>query len=523
MCLILKYFKLVSFLVITLLSKNILATSYYVKPDGNDGADGKSHAAAWKTIGKVNAHAFKTGDDVYFLAGGSWKLERLVIDWSGAATNRVIVGAYYMFNGQETPGVPSGTGKPRIIGSYTGKCPGEIGSCIDTSTAVPAGVWTGLVGISGNYVTLRNMRVQNSAGRGIVVNNDYSYAILENNEVYYTAANSTLFNRGSSHNILRNNDTSYCAMGWKHGDWKKIANHWPTCNSAVRSNYNIFEGNYVHESYGEGIVMLKDAQYNIIRGNKIVAVRSANIYLDNSSNNIVENNILIGDRDGEFTHGRSRADGHRYGGGIAVRVEGYKRTSDAVNNVVRNNILVRTGPCLSMGLIKKAKKSKSKIGVKFIHNTCVEPRSYISLLSKSRAYANTLIANNIFVGSPQGETSCKIRPNANVLLVHNHWSEKQIDKRCKEEVGGIIGDPKLSRVDWANVGIRFIPDIGDFVLGPGSSAHKAGKNIQDNTYNGQFLQAGQLVTKCGNSHPGGSYDFTCRQRSNPPDIGAISK
>ncbi len=516
-----KYLKLASFLVIVLLGKSVLAATYYVKPGGSDSADGKSHATAWKTIGKVNSHSFKTGDDVYFLAGGSWKLEKLQIDWSGTATNRVIVGAYFMNNsGNETPGVPSGTGKPRIIGSYTGKCPGTVvGSCIDVKSAVPSGVWTGLVGISGNYVTLRNMRVQNSAGRGIVVNNDYSYAILENNEVYYTAANSTIFNRGSSHNIFRNNDTSYCAMGWRHGDWKKIAKHWPTCNSAVTSNYNIFEGNYVHESYGEGIVMLKDAQYNIIRDNKIVAVRSANIYLDNSSNNIVENNIMVGDRDGEFTHGKA-ADGHKYGGGLTIRVEGYNNATDAVNNIVRNNLLVRSGGIV-MSIFENAKVQGRKVGGKIFNNTLIETRKYLALNEGSEFYGPTEIANNIFFGAPLADGACTITPTG-INVHHNHWSHVQKNAKCNDGSGDIVGNPKLSRTDWKAVGVGKIPKPNDFKPKADSSVIGQASKQTAQVFTKGFSHSVNLTGNCTLDLTEVSQDFFCGSRIAQNDMGAIN-
>ena len=155
-----KYFNAITFILFNVIASNAMATTYYVKPDGNDNASGKTHLTAWKSINKVNSYKFQTGDDVYFFAGGSWKLQKLAINWNGTSSNRAIVGAYYMNNGKETIGLPAQNKKPRIIGSYVGKCSGTAGSCIANSKAVPSNAYSGLVVIGANYVTLQDMRIK---------------------------------------------------------------------------------------------------------------------------------------------------------------------------------------------------------------------------------------------------------------------------------------------------------------------------------------------------------------------------
>jgi uncharacterized repeat protein (TIGR02543 family) len=71
-----------------------LATDYYVDSGGgNDGNSGLSAAAAWKTIGKVNASSFAAGDRVLLKRGQVWR-EQLVIPSSGISGQPVIFGAY---------------------------------------------------------------------------------------------------------------------------------------------------------------------------------------------------------------------------------------------------------------------------------------------------------------------------------------------------------------------------------------------------------------------------------------------
>lgn len=71
-----------------------LAATYYVKPGGNDLADGLSDATAWASIAKVNATALSAGSQVLFKAGGVYNDATLVPSGSGTSANRIIYGAY---------------------------------------------------------------------------------------------------------------------------------------------------------------------------------------------------------------------------------------------------------------------------------------------------------------------------------------------------------------------------------------------------------------------------------------------
>jgi len=501
-------------------STNLFATTYYVKTNGNDAADGLSHATAWKTIKKVNSFSFETGDDVYFLSGLKWQMEALTVDWNGTAANRTIVGSYFMKNGKETIGVSAGKNRPTLYGSYTGACSGTAGSCINIPKAVPPRAYGGMITIAADYVTIENLGVQNSAGRGIVLNNKNHHATLDNNKIYYTAGNSVIFSRNSSYNIMKNNDTSLCAVGWKNGDWVAVSKTWPTCNSAVLSHHNIFENNYIHESYGEGIVLLENSHSSIVRNNTIAAVRSANIYLDNGNNNIVENNIIIGDRDGEFARG-ALADGHRYGGGISVKVESYPKMYDSTNNIVRNNIMVRSLGLL-MGLEADAEAAGKKIGVKFLNNTLVETGFYVQLNDGAEFYDNgTEIANNVFHGSPQTDTACKITPSSRVTIHHNHWTVAPSHVNCVDSIGGIVGDPRLNRTNWDAVSANNIPGVDDFKLKQDSTAIGAGKIQSTKITLTNFDHINKLSGNCDFDFTESSIDFNCGVRTSNTDMGAL--
>ena len=78
-----------------LVAATLQATTYYVSPSGNDGANGTSTGSAWKTITRVNqaTYGFQPGDRVLFQRGGTWRGE-LIMGSSGSAALPITVGAY---------------------------------------------------------------------------------------------------------------------------------------------------------------------------------------------------------------------------------------------------------------------------------------------------------------------------------------------------------------------------------------------------------------------------------------------
>nr|MBA3819566.1 hypothetical protein [Deltaproteobacteria bacterium] len=67
--------------------------TYYVAPTGNDAADGRSPATAWRTTAKANAAPLAAGDRLLFERGGGFG-GGLVVAKSGTSTAPITVGAY---------------------------------------------------------------------------------------------------------------------------------------------------------------------------------------------------------------------------------------------------------------------------------------------------------------------------------------------------------------------------------------------------------------------------------------------
>ena len=79
--------------VLFVLSNYAFAATYYVENSGNNNADGKTEATAWKTLDKVNASTFSPGDKILFKKGNIWH-GRLKVSNSGSAGNPIVYSAY---------------------------------------------------------------------------------------------------------------------------------------------------------------------------------------------------------------------------------------------------------------------------------------------------------------------------------------------------------------------------------------------------------------------------------------------
>ena len=88
------------------------ATTYYIRSDGSDAADGISDFTAWATTARVsNAMSiFKPGDSILFKRGDTWTNSVINIGTAGISGNNITIGAY-------------GTGSKPIISGPANRAP----------------------------------------------------------------------------------------------------------------------------------------------------------------------------------------------------------------------------------------------------------------------------------------------------------------------------------------------------------------------------------------------------------------
>lgn len=132
-------------------------TTYYVSTGGNDNNDGLSSGTAWATIAKVNAETFVAGDTILFERSGHWQTQKLNFTSSGVSGNPITIDAY----GSGDPPTFDGGGN-FAAGDPLNPAPGPWPQ---------KGSWQPIE-LHGNWITLKNVRVQESNFAGIDVFGD---------------------------------------------------------------------------------------------------------------------------------------------------------------------------------------------------------------------------------------------------------------------------------------------------------------------------------------------------------------
>jgi len=462
-----RYKILTTIFLIVLSTTSAYAQSYYVKNGGDDNADGLSDATAWATIFKVNRHPFNVGDDVYFKVGSRWDRQNIQINWSGTAEDRAVIGAYHMSAGKEVVGVPSGFSKPTLVGDY--KNATNIGNS-------PNQIYLGLITvIKGSYVTIQNFDVKDSSAFGITIGGGGNvHNIIENNEVDHTVGASYFFYSGSDYVIVRNNVASRC--NWSKADGIMPYHNHPPCMGLQGSNYGLIENNSLHDLYGEGIDLLQNANFNIVRENLIAHANNPHIYIDNAANNIIENNIILG---------KGVYNDFGVGPGIASTVESQpaKMYSNS-NNIIRNNIIAGVSHCIFADIWKEPIAAGKTSSGKIIGNTCVNSNYGVYFTESSSKFLNWEIANNIFWDINKDIDGCAIPKDPDITLHHNSWPMAPSNVDCNGE-GDVNGDPKL-RAELDEIrAFSYInkPTVNDFEPQPGSIAEDAGNAMAYAAFN----------------------------------------
>ena len=284
-------------LAILLIPSLCFGANFYVDPtyNGANGSGNGSYSRPWTTIDQVNNYSFSTSDDLYFRAGTRLYMKnRLRINWSGKANNRVVVGAFY---GENKFGL-GGKARPILDGLK--------------NTVPTKGSYSGLIearDIAG-YVTIKDLEIRDSGGAGIRLGNNSSATSFKN--TYCTISNCTItrpWRRGievarSSYNLIENNKISYPSYGQNKPDRIMGAGIEITgMNNESLTQNNVVRGNTVHGGSAEGIGLYQRARYNIVENNIVYDCRTYHIYLDKTKNNTVRNNLVYSTAGGDTGSG----------------------------------------------------------------------------------------------------------------------------------------------------------------------------------------------------------------------------
>ena len=507
---------------------------------------GGTFSNPWRTVSKVNDCVNTTGGDVYFKSGSVFT-QTLTIDWTGTSSNGVVVGCYF-----ERAGLPFectlDLPKPIFRGTYTSSCRNPTFTCdVNNSNARPTSEYSPMILRIKDmqYVTVRNMRIESSAGEGIQftdgnpnVGMTPSYGIMEHNEVVEAYGTGLNYNNAANntYGIIRDNYVDQTSLKYVDSG----ATPWPPClfvNGRAGPNATqkvLVEGNRVNNCGGESIGILR-VHNNIIRRNIVSNSRRVQTYLDNAKKNVVEQNQYYGLGAYGATNDAGQA--------TATTSEPYgpeSIMSDSIDNMWRNNIMANylldgldahmTTTSTIPGQPGNPAQLGYQTGAWYYGNSLFSDRRVI------RSY-NLTINNNVdelrySTNLFQGTGGCSVQTNAPPVVSYdrNQWENlpSQTDCRGTNLVQASAGVTYNWRaIDGDNVPADpsvFTPAAGTSGLDAGDPALLTADCLNINDYGQAYWSinrgrppAEALWEKCM------AMDFFEKTRSSPPDIGAIER
>lgn len=456
-----------------------MATTYYVKSDGDDARDGLTDATAWRTLGRVNSTVSGTSDDVMLKSRSVFHQQTLIIDWSGTASDRVVVGCYYLdpanANRETRCDQGSRAGNvvlPEINGTLEAACRSAASCRYDVSGAVPRSQYDGLVRVSRSHVTVQDLALRDSAGRGVTAdgrsNEADSGAIssltLQRLDIMHTGFSPIVLEHNIRFAVVRDSVIRY--YNWCERNHRGDAviscrqgGPWPGGVALVRSkpSYSLIENNTIYNGAGEGINCAL-CSHVIIRGNRVGNTHSATIYVDHGNHTIIENNVIWGNPD----NGNAFYRGGVSFEGIGVAMEDYalsdSRAGAGSDNLIRNNLIVGHNHCIRSGAMPRSADAGYRLGARVYGNTCAGQVGD-AVIRMNQSAANTGawdVRNNILYG-PQAGAMCQVPASGSILFNNNLWAQRPASGVCRG-AGDVHGDPgfpvrvtDLANADWTRV------------------------------------------------------------------------
>ncbi len=456
------------------------AATYYVRNGGSDSADGRSHATAWATLGKVNGFKFATGD-VVLLHEGHRFVGQVTIDWAGTAAGRAVLGAYYLDGSKAVRG-------------YRAARP-----IIDGEDRIPSGRYDGLVNVVTAYSRVENLRIEDSEGRGIDINNGSDAEII-GNAIYNTYGASVHVQR-SHRTRVESNFATGAGIGWKQN-----GGPWGATLESVQSNYVIFRDNVVSEVYGEGINTHSASQYTLIERNSLFGVRAVGIYSDGAPDTTIRRNIVVGTANSAYWRSSNSV-----GAGIALNNERYhypvgggsQSTSVQTKRArVYNNLVAYT----SAGIAIWGELAESSFdGTLIYNNTLVDNNTQLAVQGKPKPGSKFI--NNVLLSLSSGTQDIDANTLKGMVARSNYFSRGNPGGDFTHTGNRFTGLSLVKMSGWRAVTARDQITWRDFVLARGSAGIGAGDDEPRRT------------TDATNNYV---LDHNAAAHSSPMDLGGLT-
>lgn len=265
--------------------------AYYVSTSGSDSNPGTS-SRPWRTITKAVSIA-KAGETVY-VRGGTYS-EQVNLYKSGAAS------------------------APITFQAYPNETPVISGNSLSMAT------WSALVKITGSYITFSGFEVSYSSYIGVIVTGTHD--TVDRVYAHHNKQNGILL--AGDYNTAQNNRVWRNALSNEYAQ----AGSWATGLSAARdadgvTDYATIRNNTVWENWGEGISSY-EANGTVIDGNVTHDNFTTNIYISDSTNVLVQDNLVYNDPS-SYVYGK--------GANVGIMMGDETYTPASANIKIINNI-----------------------------------------------------------------------------------------------------------------------------------------------------------------------------------------
>jgi len=414
---------------------------FFVSPSGSDTNPG-TLLLPWKTIGKASIMVIP--GDTIIIRGGIYN-EEVSFQTSGTESN------------------------PISIMAYLGENP-----IIDGNLIIP-GTGGSLLSIIGNNIHVYGIEVRNSAYMGIFISGNFD--VINNVYVHHCKYNGIFIFQG--HNSMVENSRIWrTSLSNEYGQ----GNGWSSALSAARqgvSNVTI-RNNVVWENWGEGISSYEADHINI-EDNIAHDNYSANIYISDSTNVLIQRNFVYMDPD-SYLYG--------YGANVGIMMGDEKYTPPSANIQVINNLAYGNHGNFYwwQGTQGGGMNNVLIANNTFVNATGDQHKDQANVKIGFGDHINVHFENNL-VNQDGSLPEIATLDQSGIYYSNNLWSKAPISAASGS--GDVIGDPKL-----VQVGSYYLADW--FRLTEGSPA----------------INQAQLLQNV-------SVDYLGNGRGNLPDIGAV--
>ena len=371
----------------------------YVSPSGANANDG-TVSSPFRTISHAEAAA-RPGD-VVCVRAGTYR-EEVRLTRSGAKSSRITV-----------------SGAPNELAIIDG-------------TGLSVGPTDALLGIADgtNYVTVRDLTIRNSSGRGIVNGGSHNRVINSTiTRIRNAGLLTTNWSAAATHNEYVGNEISYAVQSndchvpsdpcVTKGGWESAVNVYDQGAGAV--GHNLYANNRIHDNDGEGMTLM---DHDVVRGNTVYDNFGAEIYLDRKQDVMVEGNLLYESETVYLPIGQNQS--YRLlARGIGLADEYTPaRTS---HNIIRNNMLINFRDGIQFW---NAITGSGLIDNVIDNNTIVNSWDYGISFDTSSFTTGTVLRNNLVVPR-RGELTRGVKGVSGIDLSANLFVSR-----------GAPGDPDL--------------------------------------------------------------------------------